>query len=127
MSIGIIPGFKLVGAMKLKSSPSNAEFKNEWSNISIFLANLHGEDGDTFTFVYKGLTFLYVSKHIRIRSNVLLISHSFICFRFYIFINVFMVVFLLNNVIYVFLLLCLYILIVCICIFIVPAGTLRLP
>jgi hypothetical protein len=39
-------------------------------------------------------------------------------------INVYMVVFLLNTVIYVFLLLCL---IVCLCIFIVPAGTLRLP
>ena len=38
-----------------------------------------------------------------------------------------MVVFLLNTVIYVFLLLCLRILIVCLCIFIVPAGTLRLP
>jgi hypothetical protein len=43
-----------------------------------------------------------------------------------IFINVYLVVFLLNTVIYVFLLLRLCILIVCLCIFIVPAGTLRL-
>jgi hypothetical protein len=57
---------------------------------------------------------------------ILLLSHSFIFFRFYLFINVYMVVFLFNTVIYVFLL-CLCILIVCLCIFIVPAGTLRLP
>jgi hypothetical protein len=38
-----------------------------------------------------------------------------------------MVLFLYDNVIYVFLLLCLCIFIVCLCIFIVPAGTLRLP
>ena len=38
-----------------------------------------------------------------------------------------LLVFLFNTVIYVFLLLCLCILIVCLCIFIVPAGTLRLP
>jgi choline-glycine betaine transporter len=44
-----------------------------------------------------------------------------------VFINVYMVAFLFNTVIYVFLLLCLCILIVCLCIFIVPAGTLRLP
>ena len=44
-----------------------------------------------------------------------------------VFINAYMVVFLFNNVIYVFLLLCLCGLIVCLCIFIVPAGTLRLP
>jgi hypothetical protein len=44
-----------------------------------------------------------------------------------IFINVYVVVFLFNTVIYVFLLLGLCILIVCLCIFIVPAGTLRLP
>ena len=42
------------------------------------------------------------------------------------FINVYMVVFLFDTVIYVLLLLCLCILIVCLCIFIVPAGTLRL-
>jgi len=42
-------------------------------------------------------------------------------------INAYMVVFLLNTVIYVFLSLCLCILIVCLCIFIVPASTLRLP
>jgi hypothetical protein len=44
-----------------------------------------------------------------------------------IFINVYMVLFLFNNVIYVYLFLCLCILIVCLRIFIVPAGTLRLP
>jgi hypothetical protein len=43
------------------------------------------------------------------------------------FIDVCIVAFLFNTVIYVFLLLCLYILIVCLCIFIVPAGSLRLP
>jgi hypothetical protein len=43
------------------------------------------------------------------------------------FINVYMVVFLFNTAIYVFLLLCLCTLIVCLWIFIVPAGTLRLP
>ena len=43
------------------------------------------------------------------------------------FFNVYMVLFLFDNVIYVFLLLCLYILIVCLYIFIVPTGTLRLP
>jgi len=57
----------------------------------------------------------------------LLLSLSSIFFRFYFFINVYMVVFLFNTVIYVFLLLCLGILIVCLCIFTVPAGTLRLP
>ena len=36
---------------------------------------------------------------------ILLLSHSFILFRFYFFINVYMVLFLFNNVIYVFLLL----------------------
>jgi hypothetical protein len=67
---------------------------------------------------------------------ILLLSHSFIF-------NAYMVVFLFNTVIYVFLLLCLivrlctyfmfmyllyiYIFIVCLCIFIVPAGTLQLP
>jgi hypothetical protein len=56
-----------------------------------------------------------------------LLSRSFIFFRFYFFINIYMVVFLFNTVIYVFLLLWLCILIVCLCIFIVPAGTLRLP
>jgi hypothetical protein len=66
----------------------------------------------------------------------LILSHSFIF-------NVYMVLFLFNTVIYVFLLLCLivrlytncmfmyllyvYIFIVCLCIFIVPVGTLRLP
>ena len=45
----------------------------------------------------------------------------------YIFIGVYMVAFLFNTVIYVFLLLYLCILIVCLRIFIVPAGTLRLP
>jgi type IV secretory pathway VirB6-like protein len=40
---------------------------------------------------------------------------------------IYIVVFLFNTVIYVFLLLSLCILIVCLCIFIVPAGTLRLP
>jgi len=44
-----------------------------------------------------------------------------------IFINVHMVVFLFNTVIYVSSLLCLCVLIVCLCIFVVPAGTLRLP
>jgi len=43
------------------------------------------------------------------------------------FINAYMVVFLFNTVIYVFLLLCLCTLIVCSYIFIDPAGTLRLP
>ena len=43
------------------------------------------------------------------------------------FINVYMIVFLFNTVIYVFLLLCPCILIVCLSIFIVPAGTLRPP
>ena len=43
------------------------------------------------------------------------------------FTKAYMVVFLFNTVIHVFLLLCLCILIVCLCIFIVPAGTLRLP
>jgi len=43
------------------------------------------------------------------------------------FINAYMVVFLFNTALYVFLLLCLCILIVCLCIFIVPAGNLRLP
>jgi hypothetical protein len=46
---------------------------------------------------------------------ILLLSHSFIFFRFYSFINVYMVLFLFNNVIYVFLLLCLCILMVCLC------------
>ena len=36
---------------------------------------------------------------------ILLLPHSFIFFRFYFFINVYMVLFLFNNVIYVFLLL----------------------
>ena len=44
-----------------------------------------------------------------------------------IFISLYIVVFLFNNVIYVFLLLCLCILSVCLCIFIVPADTLQLP
>jgi len=56
-----------------------------------------------------------------------LLSHSFIFFRLYFFINAYVAVFLFNNVIYVFLLLCLCILIVWLCIFIVPVGTLRLP
>jgi len=43
------------------------------------------------------------------------------------FVNVYMVLFLFNNIIYVFLLLCLCVLIVCLCIFIVPGGTPRLP
>ena len=59
--------------------------------------------------------------------SVLLLSHSFIFFMFNFFINAYMVVFLFNTVIYVFLLSCLCILIVCLYIFIVPAGTLRLP
>ena len=46
--------------------------------------------------------------------------------RFYFFVNVYMVIFLFNSLIYVFLLLCLCILIVCLCVFVVPAGTLRL-
>ena len=58
---------------------------------------------------------------------ILLLPHSFIFSRFYFFINVYMVVFLFDTVIYLFLLLCLCILIVCLCFFIVPAGTLRLP
>jgi len=44
-----------------------------------------------------------------------LLSHSLIFFRLYFFINVYMVLFLFNNVIYVFLLLWLCILIVCLC------------
>ena len=44
-----------------------------------------------------------------------LLSHSFIFFRSYFFINVYMVLFLFDNVIYVFLLLCLCILILCLC------------
>ena len=44
-----------------------------------------------------------------------LLSHSFIFFRIYFFINVCMVLFLFDNVIYVFLLLRLRILIVCLC------------
>jgi hypothetical protein len=43
---------------------------------------------------------------------ILLLSHCFIFFRFYFFINVYIVVFLFNNVIYVFFLFCLCILIV---------------
>jgi hypothetical protein len=43
------------------------------------------------------------------------ISHSIIFCRFYFCINVYMVLFLFNNVIYVFLLLCPCILIVCLC------------
>jgi len=58
---------------------------------------------------------------------ILILSHSFIFFRFYYLFNVYMVVFLFNTVIYVFLLLCLCTLIVCLCTFIVPADTLRLP
>jgi hypothetical protein len=57
---------------------------------------------------------------------ILLLSHSFIFFKFNFF-NVYMVVLIFNTVNYVFLLLCLCILIVCLCIFIVPADTLRLP
>ena len=44
-----------------------------------------------------------------------LLSHSFIFFRFYFSVNVYMVLFLFDNVIYVFLLLWLCILIVCLC------------
>jgi len=51
----------------------------------------------------------------------------YICFRFCLFINVYMVVFLFNTVIYVSSLLYLCILIVILCIFIVPAGTPRQP
>ena len=59
---------------------------------------------------------------------ILLLSHSFIFFlQVPFFINVYMVVFPFNNVIYVFLLLYLCILTVCLCIFMAPAGTLRLP
>ena len=43
------------------------------------------------------------------------------------FINVYMVIFLFNTGINVFLFSCIYILIVSLCIFIVPADTLRLP
>ena len=63
-----------------------------------------------------------VSKIIRLMDNkklllicVLLLSHSFIFFRFYFLINVYMVLFLFDNIIYVFLLLRLCILIVCLC------------
>ena len=52
---------------------------------------------------------------------------DYIFFRFYFFINLYMVVHLFNTVIYVFLLLRLCILFVCLCIFIVPAGTFLLP
>jgi hypothetical protein len=54
------------------------------------------------------------------------LSRFFIFFRFCCFINEYMVVFMSNTVIYVFLLLYLCIRIVYLCIFIVPAGTLRL-
>jgi hypothetical protein len=47
---------------------------------------------------------------------ILLLSHSFIFFRIYFFVNVYVVVLLFNTVIYVFLLLCLRILILCLCI-----------
>jgi len=53
MSTGVIPGGKAVGAMKLKSSPSNAKFNNEWRNIYILFANLHGEGGETFILIIK--------------------------------------------------------------------------
>ena len=56
-------------------------------------------------------------------SMMLLFVYSLGC----IFINVCMVVFLFNIVIYVFLSLRLFILTVCLCIFIMPADTLRLP
>jgi hypothetical protein len=84
-------------------------------------------------FLANNIQFYYMSLHILIcKQNHMLIcilplSHSFIFFRFYFCINVYMVVFLFNTVIYVFLLLCLCILIVWLYIFIVPAGTLRLP
>ena len=51
-------------------------------------------------------------------TRILLLPHSFIFFRFYFFMNTYMVVFLFNTVIYVFLSSCLCILIVCLCIFI---------
>ena len=51
-----------------------------------------------------------------------LLSHSFIFFRFYFCINVYMVLFLFNNVIYVLLLLCLCILIVSLCLTTLTEG-----
>ena len=59
-----------------------------------------------------------------IDSMKLLLTYSFGSISF---INSYMVVFLFNTLIYVFLLLCLCIRIVCLCIFIVQAGTFRLP
>jgi len=59
-----------------------------------------------------------------IESMKLLLTYSFGSISF---INSYMVVFLFNTLIYVFLLLCLCIRIVCLCIFIVQAGTFRLP
>jgi hypothetical protein len=58
---------------------------------------------------------------------ILLLSHSFIFFRFYFYQRIYGCTPLFNIIIYVFLLLCLCSLIVCLLIFIVPAGTLRLP
>jgi len=58
---------------------------------------------------------------------LLLLSHSFIFFRFYFFYQCIYGCIPVNTVIYVILLLCLCIIIVCLCIFFVPAGTLRLP
>ena len=58
---------------------------------------------------------------------ILLLSYSFLFFRFYFFISAYMTVFMFNTVIYVFYCNVLCSLIVCLCIFIVPAGTFRLP
>jgi len=62
MSVGVIPGVKSEGAVKLKSSPSNVEFKNECRNISIFLANLHGANGGHLYPFYNGLKFISIVK-----------------------------------------------------------------
>jgi hypothetical protein len=49
---GYFRGYSGRGHKTKHSSPSNAEFKNKWKNISLSLVNIHGLDGDTFTFFF---------------------------------------------------------------------------
>jgi len=69
--------------------------------------------------------------HVQIRDLLIFLSIVYHILSYSLgsifFINVYMVLFMFNTVIYVFLLLCLCILFVCLCIFIVQAGTLLLP
>jgi len=68
-TLGPLPGIRQPGCEVNHSTPSSAEVKNGWSDISLPVC-LHGMERDTFTFTFYRLFSIVLKSHGAIHFTV---------------------------------------------------------